>query len=78
MKVKITIHGSIPKPKIGDSFGGYGLDGRHGYFEVPVKQVNRNYIRVGDFRKKVTMKEYAFHKLINKTRKKTNVLVFAD
>ena len=78
MKVKIIMEGHIPKPKVGDSWGGYGLDGRDGYFESPIKVVMKNYIVVGDNNLKIPMKEYCFKKLFNKDRKKTNVLVFAN
>jgi len=41
MKVKVVITANIKKPKVGNNYGGYGLDGRSGYFEVLIRRVHK-------------------------------------
>jgi hypothetical protein len=73
MKVKIIITTIIKKPKVGDSYGGYGLNGRVGYWEEPIKRVYKTHIMVAD--KLISMREYAYQKAIHKLRKKVTVKI---
>ena len=75
MKIKIIIEGQIKKPKIGDGYCDYGLDGRSGYFEVPIKNVFDDFIIVGDNKLKVPIKKYAYKTLMNKLQKKVKVII---
>lgn len=73
MKVKIIITANIKKPKVGDSYGDYGLDGRSGYFECPIKMVKKTHIVVGG--KMINIKSYAFKTAMNKLNKKVKVII---
>ena len=73
MKVKIIITANIKKPKVGNAFGGYGLAGRAGYWEEPIKRVKKNYIIVAG--KMISIKEYAYRNAMNNSRKKVKIIV---
>lgn len=73
MRVKITITANIKKPEKGNPYGGYGLDGRAGYWEEPIKKIRKDYIVVAN--KRIHMKTYAYEQAMNSTRKKIKVTI---
>ena len=73
MKVKLIITATVKQPEEGDAYGGYGIAGRSGYAEFPIKKVKRDYIIVED---KMILKEvYYYNKVMNKRNKKVKVIL---
>ena len=73
MRVKIIITANIKKAKIGEHYGGYGINGRAGYWEEPIRKIGKNYIIVAN--KRINMKTYAYKQAMNNPRKKIKVKI---
>ena len=94
MKVKVTIEGEIPNPKVGEQYCDWGIGGRSGFSCSNIKKITKKYIMITqsapfrsfenlnekDIIDKIPIEDYIFKHLIYHVdaEKKTTVKILEE